>query len=631
MNVPPTSTLREGLAVIGRGIKDQPRWFALAVLGSIVYGVMTSLTAAAIGFVVQRAITPAIEAGHASAQQLWFIGGVMAAVVLTTIIGVIGRRIAGGVAMYNLGAIYRRRVTRQYLRLPLSWHHKHPSGQLLSNANADVEATWNIFAPLPMALGVVVMLVFGIVQMVVVDPWLAVVGLTVFPMLFLANVAFQRAMSPRVTRAQQLRADVSEVAHESFEAALIVKSLGREDHEAERFRTVTDELRDANIEVGRTRGRFDPAIEAIPTVGTLAVLFVGTLRVSSGQITAAQVVQIAYLFSILAFPVRALGWVLAELPRAVVGWNRVSAVLDASGSMTFGSRALPSGSASHVQTEGLAYAYEITTEEGEDDVNPALVDVTLDVAPGSTVAVVGPTGSGKSTLTNLVMRLVDPDSGAVVVDDIDLRDVRRGGVSDVAALVAQQTFMFDDTVRGNITLGAQHDDDSVWRALHVAQGAGFVEHLPDALDTRVGERGASLSGGQRQRIALARAVIREPQLLILDDATSAVDPSVEQAILGRLREASSGTTVLVVAYRMATILLADEIVYLEGGRVVDHGSHEALLGRCVGYERLVTAYAREAAEREAIAAGEEHDAELDDELGDGPERGAGAAAEEVSR
>jgi ABC-type multidrug transport system fused ATPase/permease subunit len=546
----------------------------------------------------------------------------MSAVVLTTIVGVIGRRIAGGVAMYNLGAMYRRRVTRQYLRLPLAWHHRHPSGQLLSNANADVEATWNIFAPLPMALGVVVMLVFGIVQMLVVDPWLAVVGLTVFPMLFLANVAFQRAMSPRVTRAQQLRADVSEVAHESFEAALIVKSLGREDHEAERFRVVTHELRDANIEVGRTRGRFDPAIEAIPAVGTLAVLFVGTLRVQAGLLSAAEVVQIAYLFSILAFPVRALGWVLAELPRAVVGWKRVSAVLDASGSMAHGERSLPTGTASHLQAERLAYAYEIETEDGQADLNPAIVDVTLDVAPGATVAVVGPTGSGKSTLTNLVMRLVDPDSGAVLLDDVDLREVRRGGISDVAALVAQQTFMFDDSVRGNITLGADRDDESVWRALHVAQGAGFVEKLPDGLETRVGERGASLSGGQRQRIALARAVIREPQLLILDDATSAVDPSVEQAILGRLREASSGTTVLVVAYRMATILLADEVVYIEGGRVVDHGSHEQLLGRCAGYESLVTAYAREAAEREAIAA--------DEELGDDHQRDSGAA-EEVSR
>jgi ABC-type multidrug transport system fused ATPase/permease subunit len=412
-------------------------------------------------------------------------------------------------------------------------------------------------------------------------------------------------MSPRVTKAQQLRADVSEVAHESFEAALIVKSLGREDHEARRFGTVTDALRDANIEVGRTRGRFDPAIEAIPTLGTLAVLVVGTSRVAAGEISAAQVVQIAYLFSITAFPVRAFGWVLAELPRAVVGWSRVSAVLDAQGAMTYGDRDLPRAQASHVRAEDVSYAYDIETQGGEPGHNPAVVGVTLDVAPGTTVALVGPTGSGKSTLANLLMRLVDPDSGAVLVDDVDLRQVRRGGVSEVAALVAQQTFMFDDTVRGNITLGGSHDDADIWRALDVAQGSGFVARLSQGLDTHVGERGTSLSGGQRQRIALARAVIREPQLLILDDATSAVDPSVEQAILGRLRDASSGITVLVVAYRMATILLADEVVYIEEGAVVDHGSHAQLLARCSGYERLVTAYAREAAEREAIAADEE--------------------------
>jgi ABC-type multidrug transport system fused ATPase/permease subunit len=329
--------------------------------------------------------------------------------------------------------------------------------------------------------------------------------------------------------------------------------------------------------------------------------------VASGQVTAAEVVQIAYLFSITAFPVRALGWVLAELPRAVVGWSRVAAVLDARGGMSFGDKELPRSGPSHLRADDVSYAYEIETEPGEAGRNPAVVGVTLDVAPGATVALVGPTGSGKSTLTNLMMRLVDPDTGVVLVDDIDLREVRRGGVSEVAALVAQQTFMFDDTVRGNITLGAEHGDDDVWRALEVAQATGFVSRLSEGLETRVGERGASLSGGQRQRIALARAVIRAPQLLILDDATSAVDPSVEQAILGRLRDTSSGITVLVVASRMATILLADEIVYLEEGRVVDHGAHDELLARCDGYERLVTAYAREAAEREAIAASQEHE------------------------
>ncbi|MDC5695894.1 ABC transporter ATP-binding protein/permease [Intrasporangium calvum] len=603
------STLRQGLAVIRRGIAAQPRWFAVAVLGATVYGVMTGLTAWAIGWVVQEAVTPAIEAGHATSGQLWLVGGVLSAVVLVNVVGVVGRRLAGGIAMYNLGAHYRREVTRQYLRLPLSWHHRHPSGQLLSNANADVEATWNIFAPLPMAIGVLVMLAFGIVQMLVVDPFLAVVGLTVFPLLFAANVAFQRAMSPRMTQAQQLRADVSQVAHESFEAALIVKSLGREDHETERFRAVTDELRDANIEVGRTRGRFDPAIEAIPTLGTLAVLLVGTHRVGSGSLSAAEVAQIAYLFSITAFPVRALGWVLAKLPRSVVGWDRVSAVLEARGAMDHGDRDLPRSGASTVATESVSYAYEIETDPGEPEgsatLHPAVVDVTLEVPAGATVAVVGPTGSGKSTLTNLLMRLVDPDTGVVLVDGIDLREVRRGGVSEVAALVPQQTFLFDDTVRGNVTLGSAHDDAALWRALEVAHAADFVRRLGAGLDTRVGERGASLSGGQRQRVALARAIIRDPQLLILDDATSAVDPSVEQGILDRLRRASAGTTVVVVAYRMATVLLADEVFYVEGGRVVDRGTHAALLGRCPGYEQLMTAYAREAAERAAITATEE--------------------------
>jgi ABC-type multidrug transport system fused ATPase/permease subunit len=183
--------------------------------------------------------------------------------------------------------------------------------------------------------------------------------------------------------------------------------------------------------------------------------------------------------------------------------------------------------------------------------------------------------------------------------------VAKGGVAAVAALAPQQTFMFDDTVRGNITLGAVYSDEDVCWALGVAQATPFVEALPAGIETRVGERGTSLSGGQRQRIALARAIIRRPQLLVLDDATSAVDPAVEQAILAGLRRSSLGTTVLVVAYRMSTITLADDIVYVEGGRVVDHGTHETLLARCPGYQRLVTAYAREAAERAAVTADEE--------------------------
>jgi ABC-type multidrug transport system fused ATPase/permease subunit len=608
----PSPTLRRGLRVVGLGIRQQPRWFALAVLGSALYGVMTVATAAVIGTVIREIVGPAIAARQVSAAQLWRAGLMVAAVVLVNVVGIVVRRIAAGITFNNLCAMYRRKVTRQYLRLPLSWHHRHPSGQLLSNANADVEATWQVFQPLPMALGVIIMLVTATVQMFVVDPVLAAIGLLVFPLLFLANLAFQRRMSPLVTASQQLRAEVSEVAHESFEAALIVKSLGREDQETARFTQVSDSLKDANIEVGRTRGLFDPAIEAIPTLGTLAVLAVGTARVAGGQLTAAEVVQIAYLFSLLSFPVRALGWVLAELPRTVVGWERVDAVLKAKGTMQYGDRRLGSAGASRSQVDQGSYSYDVSRHDGTvEKASPAIRSVTLDVRAGGTTALVGPTGSGKSTLASLVLRLIDPDSGAVRLDGVDLRAVARGGVPEVGSLVAQQTFLFDDTVRGNLTLGLALTDDEVWHALRVAQADGFVAALPAGLDTRVGERGASLSGGQRQRIALARAVIRNPQLLVMDDATSAVDPSVEQAILAGLRERGPAadhpprTTVLVVAYRMATIMLADDVIYLENGAVVDHGTHVQLLGRCPGYALLVTAYAREAAERAAVLADED--------------------------
>ena len=186
-------TLRRGLSVVGHGIREQPRWFALAVLGSAVYGVMTVATATVIGKVVREVVGPAIKARQVSAGQLWQAGLLLSAVVVVNVIGIVVRRIAAGITFNNLAALYRRRVTRQYLRLPLSWHHRHPSGQLLSNANADVEATWQVFQPLPMALGVIVMLLVAAVQMFLVDPVLAVIGMLVFPMLFVANLAFSAA------------------------------------------------------------------------------------------------------------------------------------------------------------------------------------------------------------------------------------------------------------------------------------------------------------------------------------------------------------------------------------------------------------------------------------------------------
>jgi ABC-type multidrug transport system fused ATPase/permease subunit len=604
----PTSepyTLRRGLYVLGQGIRRAPRMFSVAVAGSALYGVMTAGSAWALGRVTKDVITPSFRSGHVDGADLARGAGLLALVAVLLVIGVIGRRVAAGIVVYDLGAIYRRRVTAQYLRLPLAWHSRHPTGQLLSNANADVEATFQVFAPLPMAIGVVVMLVVAAAAMLLADPVLALIGFCVFPAVFGVNVAFQRRMSPRVTRAQRLRAEVSDVAHESFDGALVVKSLGREGEETDRFSRSADELRDANVEVGRTRGTFDPVIEAIPNLGTLAVLAVGTSRAAHGGSTVADVVQVAYLFSLLAFPVRALGWVLGELPRSVVGWARVESVLRATGRLSFGDETLTGTGAAHLVLDHVDYGHV----DADGDLVPAVVDVCLDVRPGSTVAVVGSTGSGKSTLTALLVRLFDPDSGTVRLDGVDLTSLRAGEVARATSLVPQQTFLFDDTVRGNISLGdprlEDDDDHRVWAALRLAQADGFVAALPHGLDTQVGERGATLSGGQKQRVALARAVVRRPRLLVLDDATSAVDPQVEAAILAGLRAQGADSTVVVVAYRKATIALADEVVFVEDGRVVDVGTHAELTERRPAYRYLVEAYERDAAARALAGEGAE--------------------------
>ena len=482
-------------------------------------------------------------------------------------------------------------MTRRYLALPPAWHQRHATGTLLSNANSDVEAAFVPIAPLPFAVGTIVMIVAAVVSLFLTDWVLALVGVTLFPALFGLNVVYSRRMSPRQIRAQQLRAKVSAVAHESFDGALVVKTMGREADESRRFGVHVGELRDALIAVGRLRGLFDPLMDSLPSVGTLAVLLLGAWRLQSGAISVAELVSVAFLFTVLAFPVRAIGWVVAELPRSVAGWERVQAVLGAEGDLAYGTAEPPAAGPAEIRFEHVGFRYA--------DGPPVLHDVSFTVPAGQTVALVGATGSGKSTIASLAVRLVDPESGRVTVDGVALPELSAAALASTSALVPQVPFVFDDTVRGNITLDREAvGDDDVWSALRLAQADGFVTKLPDGLGTAVGERGTSLSGGQRQRLTLARALAGRPRLLVLDDATSAVDPRVEAAILASLRGGDADASILVVAYRRATIALADRVVYLEHGRVAAIGTHTELMARVPGYLNLVTAYEQAEAERD---------------------------------
>jgi ABC-type multidrug transport system fused ATPase/permease subunit len=338
--------------------------------------------------------------------------------------------------------------------------------------------------------------------------------------------------------------------------------------------------------------------------------------------------------------VQAFGWVLGELPRALVGYERIAQVVDSTGALEYGESRLPrtpgqAGLAVRLEDVGV----DVPATSGVRGRSITLLDgVDLDVEPGTTVAVVGTTGSGKTTLVSLLARLSDPTRGRVLLDGVDARSLADGEIPAHVAFVTQTTFIFEDTVRGNVTLadagapGAPSDDE-VWEALRLARLEDMVRELAGGLDAPLGERGANLSGGQRQRLAIARALVRGPRLLVLDDATSAVDPRVEQEILRGLADRAderaadqagpgagsgagrrSGTTVIMVAYRMSSVALADRVVHVDGGRVVDTGTHDELMARDPGYRAVATAYEVETERREKERADAAAAGVPDDEL-----------------
>ena len=581
----PWSVLTDGSRLIWRFVRMHPVAFVVGATGAAMYAGAIIASSFVVGWVTDQLIIPVLDAGEPPdllvAAALAIIG-----VAVFKAIGIVMRRTAAGWLQLGVRRDIRNQLMAHQLSLKMSWFDRQAIGDLLAVADSDTDQGTGVLGPLPYATGVSLLLVGAVILIMLLDPWLgvgAIVGLTVVIVIDIKGSWVTFGMWEQV---QVSRGRLSAIAHESFDGALTIKSLGREEMVSEHFGAASDHLRDRFINVLSTWTGYQVIIRALPQAVILLLLVVGAVRVSTGDITPGNVVTVVYLLSLLAFPVQLIGFVLWDLAGSLAGWERVQAVLDADDHVTYGgAEAQPAAGPAPVTGQDVVFRY---------DGAPVLVGLDLDLKAGITLAVVGPTASGKSTLCLLLARLWDPEEGAIHLEARDLRSFAVSELSREVAYVAQDAFLFDATVRSNVTLDGDYTDDQVWDALKLAGARDFILELAEMLDTQLGERGTNLSGGQRQRLALARALIRGPRLLILDDATSAVDPSVEAEILRSLRSAALPSTIVVVAYRPSSIKLADEVVYVDEKRILGHGTHQELLNSVPGYARLVQAYEEEA-------------------------------------
>jgi ATP-binding cassette subfamily B protein len=489
--------------------------------------------------------------------------------------------------------VLRERLFAHMLRLHVAYHDHTQTGQLMSRASSDLLQIQGFVVMIPITASNLAMVMAIVVILFVQQPMLALIALAPLPFLNVLATRFSRRIHPAVLAVQQEQAQLATVVEESVSGVRVIKGFGAHEVTAARLQKEADDIRTVSLQAARVRSAFLPALDLLPSLGLLAVLAVGGHRVLDGQMTRGQILEFMQYIGLLIFPLRNLGMTVAFGQRAAAALLRVNEVLstdpevaDPVAPVSLPAAGVNRASVGQVHFRHVSFGYSADA--------PILRDFDLVIQPGTSVAVVGATGSGKSTLARLLIRFYDVGEGAVEIDGVDVRNLTLGELRREVAIVFEDTFLFHDTVAANIAFARPDASRSdVETAARLSGAHDFILEMPEGYDTLLGERGYSLSGGQRQRIALARAIAANPRVLVLDDATSAVDPSKEHEIREAMATVMQGRTTIVIAHRPGTIALADTVVLLDDGVVAATGTHDELLATDERYRSVLAALAED--------------------------------------
>jgi len=555
---------RAGWRLVGATSRTHWGWIALALVSALFW----TATKVTIPLLAAAAIDKGII-GNDTSELVKYVGLMLVVGSFQVIVSGLRRYGAFRLA-FRVEADLRHRLFAHLQRLHFAFHDEAQTGQLMARANTDIQMVREFLMLAPLTAASLMILVAVTVVMLSQSVTLALLALGALPLLNVAALRFSKKMGPISFDLQQELAELSGVVEESVSGIRVVKGFGAEDLQRARLATEADQVQKEALAASRLRAGFLPLVDFLPAVALVMILWYGGHLVLDGTMQIGQLVAFNSYILMLVWPLRMSGQMIAMASRMSASAGRVHEVLatDPLIADPLRGRALPDGGG-EVVFDHVDFSYH--------DGASVLDGLDLHIRPGEAVAVVGPTASGKSTIARLLPRFYDVDDGRVLIDGVDVRTLKLDELRSQVGLVFEDTFLFSDSVRENIAFADSNATmDRVRRAAQLAGAADFIEDLPDGYETVIGEHGFSLSGGQRQRIAIARAVLADPRVLILDDATSSVDPTKEHEIRASLREVMAGRTTIIIAHRPATIALADRVVLLDGGRVVAEGTHDEL-------------------------------------------------------